>query len=137
MATLEYRKLLRANVALKVLYKSLAAAHLEGMGYSRNVGTIGVNIIMADQLERNTDVELKIFLPNDDQPVNARGKVIWLYACEYIPASGKQYYTCGVQFDAMSTEDAVKASDFVHYLLKERSAQELKNIIDRIEEEKK
>ncbi|MFZ5800049.1 MAG: PilZ domain-containing protein [Candidatus Omnitrophota bacterium] len=137
MATFEYRKLLRASVMLKVTYKTFGEPHLEGSGYSRNVGTIGVNLILSDKIERNTDVEVKILLPDNDIPVIARGKVIWVHRCEYIPPSNKQYYVCGVQFDDMSETDAVKTSDFVHRLLKEKSAQELKKTVDKLEEENK
>lgn len=133
MSTLEYRKLLRADILLKVLYKTKNWPLLEGVAYSKNVGTIGVNIIMGDKLDKNTQLELQIFLPGDERPVVANGKLVWQYKCAYVPESKRQYYASGVQFTDMAPDDAIKASDFIRNLLKNRSDSEVRKIIDMIE----
>lgn len=133
MSTFEYRKLLRADILLKVLYKTKNWPLLEGVAYSKNVGTIGVNIIMGDKLDKNTQLELQIFLPGDDRPVVVKGKLVWQYKCAYVPESKRQYYASGVQFTDMAPDDAIKASDFVRNLLKNRSDAEVKKIIVMIE----
>ena len=133
MSTFEYRKLLRANILLKVLYKTKNWPLLEGVAYSKNVGTVGINIIMGDKLEKNTELSLQIFLPGDDKPVMAAGKLVWQYKCPYLPPSSRQYYTSGIQFSEMAPNDAIRASDFIRNLLKTRSDAEVKKVIDMIE----
>lgn len=133
MATFEYRKLLRANILLKVFYKTKNWPLLEGIAYSKNVGSIGVNIIMADKLDKNTDLELQIFLPDGGKPIFAKGKVIWQYKCSYVPESKNQYYSTGIQFSDMSPNDAIRASDFIRNLLKSRSDAEVIKIVEIIE----
>jgi len=131
--TFEYRKLLRANILLKVLYKTKSWPLLEGVAYSKNVGSVGINIVMADKLEKNVDLEMQIFLPDEEKPVFTKGKVIWQYRCSYIPESKNPYYSTGIQFSDMSPEDAIRASDFIKNILKSRSDAEVKKIVDIIE----
>jgi hypothetical protein len=137
VSTFEYRKLLRANVLLRVLYKAKTAPSLEGIAYTKNVGTIGINMICAHQIERNTGLDLEIFLPQEEKPVIAKGRLIWQYKCSYIPDSKKQYYVCGIQFEDMSPDDAVKTSEFIRHLLQEKSTEEIKKIIEMIEGKEK
>jgi hypothetical protein len=133
MSTFEYRKLLRANILLKVLYKTRSWPLLEGVAYSKNIGTLGLNIIVGDKLEKNAELVLQVFLPGDEKPVLTIGKVIWQYKCSYIPESKRSYYSTGIQFGEMAPDDAVKASDFIRNILKTRSDAEVKKIIDMIE----
>jgi len=133
VSTFEYRKLLRANILLKVLYKTRSWPLLEGIAYSKNVGATGINIIMDDKIDKNTDLELRIFFPEHDNPVYVKGKLIWQCRCSYVPESKKQYFSCGIQFSDMSPEDAIRTSDFIRDLLKNRSDAEVRKIVEIIE----
>jgi len=118
---------------LKVLYKTVKWPLVEGVAYSKNVGTTGVNIIMSDKLDKNVELELQMLFPEDEKPVFAKGKVVWQYKCSYASESHQPYYSTGVQFSDMTPEDAIRASDFIRNLLKSRSDSEVKKIVDIIE----
>jgi hypothetical protein len=133
MSTFEYRKLFRANIVLKVKYKTISESIIEGVAFSRNISSIGINLITADKFEENTELELQVYLYENKKPIFARGKIIWVSECSYVPKSKKRYYSCGIQCTYMSTEDAVSTSDFVREVLKKESYKQIKKIIGKLE----
>ena len=133
MPTFEYRKLFRANIILKVEYHSLKEPKINGIAFSKNISPTGMSIIMADNLEKNSEVELQIYIKEGTKPIYARGKVIWLQECPKVSKSKKKYYSCGIQCDYMSSQDAVSTSDFVRDIVKEQSESQIREIISRLE----
>ena len=133
MPTFEFRKLLRANTVVKVTYKRVGGVSGEGLAYSKNVSSTGINIIMPDKVEKGEKLELHIFTPQSEDPVLATAKIIWQAECPYVPQSRKKYYSTGMQFDYMSSDDAIKTSDFVRVILKQQSAERIRKIIEMLE----
>jgi c-di-GMP-binding flagellar brake protein YcgR len=134
MPTFEFRKLYRVDIALKVEYRTQEEPFVEGVGLSKNLSSTGVNIVTADRLEEGTALELRVYFPSGgQQPLTARGVVEWLAECSFIPLSGKKYYTVAVHFSNMSTEDAIRGSDFVQNTLKEQSEERNREIIEKLE----
>ena len=136
MGTFEQRKLIRADILIKVIYKTIRKPQLEGFSFSKNISTIGINITIVDKLKKNTELEVKIYLPGQGKPVITKGKVIWQVRCSYIPNSKRQYYSTGVQFSHMLTDDAIKTSDFVKDTLTKQSDAWTQKIIKKIESKK-
>jgi len=133
MGTFEHRKLIRANIVLKVIYKTMSKPQLEGFAFSKDLSTTGINIIMPDKLKEATELELQIYFLREKEPIIAKGKVVWQAKCSYISNGKKQYYSTGVQFTDMSNEYAVKTSEFVKNILKKQSDVQTQKIIDKIE----
>ncbi len=133
MATIEYRKLFRANVCLRIHYSVLKPPHKKGITFSRNISSTGINVIILDSLSESDELNLEIFFPNDPKPVVAKGKVIWQRACSYQPKSPKKYYSTGIHFMEMAAEDAIKTSDFIGDVLRIQKESEDKSIIEKIE----
>jgi len=136
MGTFEQRKLTRADVLLKVTYKTVGGPRLEGFSFSRNISTIGINIIIPDKLNKDTELELQVYLPEKEKPIISKGKVIWQVVCPYLPSSKRRYYSIGVQFSHMISDDAIKTSDFVKNILRKQSDTWTKKIIEKIEVER-
>ena len=120
---------------LTVRYGTKAPPVFEGIAFSRNLSSVGVNIVMPHQLIKGTGLELNIHLPGTDETVFAKGKVVWQAECSYVPQSGKKYYSTGIQFYYMSTDDAIKSSDCVRDILKKNSDEQTRAIIDLLEKE--
>ncbi|MFH1655968.1 MAG: PilZ domain-containing protein [Candidatus Omnitrophota bacterium] len=133
MPTFEYRKLFRVNIALKVEYKTLREPILGGVAFSKNMSSTGINIVIPYKLERNTQLELQIYIPENEKPITARGIIVWQTECSYVPKSKKKYYSYGIKFSQMQPEEAIAASDFVRDVLKKQSDTQVKKIIDMIE----
>ncbi|MFC1703260.1 PilZ domain-containing protein [Candidatus Omnitrophota bacterium] len=133
MPTFEFRRLLRANAVLKVSYKVSKALVVEGIAYSKNISSTGINIIMPHALEKGDRIEMHIHVFEKERPVLAKGKIVWQSSCAYVPTSKKKYYSTGIQFSYMSSEDAIKTSDFVRDVLQKQSQERIKQIIETLE----
>ncbi|MFZ5801231.1 MAG: PilZ domain-containing protein [Candidatus Omnitrophota bacterium] len=133
MASLENRKFLRANIALKVEYESLSPPGCQGAAYSKDISVLGMNLIMPDEVARGTRLGLRIFLDEEVPPVAAKGKIVWQRRCDYLPQSNRRYYISGIQFEDMPSDDAVRASEFVRGYLKSQSEADIKRIIEMTE----
>lgn len=133
MPTFEYRKLFRANIILRVDYHSLNDPKIKGIGFSKNISPTGLNIVMADKVEKDSELELKIHIVEGKKPIYAKGKVVWMQECPPVFKTEQQYYSCGIQCNYMSSEDAISTSDFVRDIVKEQSETQIRDIISRIE----
>jgi len=133
MPTFEYRKLFRADIILKVEYSSLKAPKISGIAFSKNISPTGMSIITADNLEKNSELELQIHIKEGKRPIYARGKIIWQHECPKVSPSKKKYYSCGIQCNYMSSQDAISTSDFVRDIVREQSESQIREIISRIE----
>jgi c-di-GMP-binding flagellar brake protein YcgR len=131
--TFEYRKLFRVNIVLKVEYKTLKVPILSGVAFSKNMSSTGMNIVMSHKLERNAELALQIYIPDSNKPITATGIIVWQSECSYTPKSRKKYYSCGIKFSQMQPEQAIITSDFVRDVLRQQSEEEIKKIIDMIE----
>ena len=133
MATIEYRRLFRANVCLKVSYKRVKEPKIVGITFSKNISSSGINVVILDCLKEGDELVLGIFLTEATKPIVARGKVIWQRPCTYQPKSNKKYYSTGLNFLEMAPDDAIKTSDFIGDVLRKQKESEDKAIIDKIE----
>lgn len=133
MATIEYRKLFRANVNLKVNYKIASQPKAAGTTFSRNLSSIGINILIPEKLKEEEKLDLEIFLTESSKPVKAVGKAVWQSQCSYQPKSQRRYYSTGIHFLEMNSDDAIITSDFIGEILRRQKAEEDKLIIEKIE----
>jgi len=133
MSTFEYRKLLRASALLKASFKTKKEPIIHDTVFSKNISCVGINLVMHHKLEKDTELEMHIYLSEHKKPIAASGKVLWQHKCSYIPKSKYQYYLTAIQFHNMSTNDAIRTSDFVRDILKRTSESENRRIIDMIE----
>jgi c-di-GMP-binding flagellar brake protein YcgR len=133
MSTIEYRKLFRANICLKVKYKTLKVPKVEGIAFTRNLSSTGVNVILAQKLKEGDELGLEIFLGQEVNLVVAKGTIIWQRLCTYQPKSQKRYYSAGIHFSEMSPDDAIKASDFITDTLRKQKEDEDRIIIEKME----
>ena len=133
MPTFEYRKLFRANIILRVDYHSLSDPEITGTAFSKNISPTGLNIVMPDKLKEGSELELKIHIVEGKEPIYAKGKIIWIQECPPVFKTEKKYYSCGIQCNYMSSEDAISTSDFVRDIVKEQSESQIKEIISRVE----
>ena len=133
MSTFEFRKLLRVNALLKVEFRTKKEPVAQGIVFSKNISCVGVNLVMSTKLEKDTELDMHIYLSEHKQPVLAIGNVVWQVRCFYVPESKRLYYLTGIQFKNMSSDDAIRTSDFVREVLKRNSEAENRRIIDMIE----
>ena len=91
---------------------------------------------MPDKFERSEELNLRVYL-SEKKPINAKGKIVWIRECSFVPKSKKKYYSCGIQCTFMTAEDAISTSDFVRDVLKKKGDEQIRKIIEKLEEIKK
>ncbi len=83
----------RFNVEIPVKFRSLDS-NIEGSGKIINISAGGGGMIVTTKyLLPGTPLEMQLFIPDDKNPLDANGKVIWLKIME------PTVFLAGVQFD--------------------------------------
>ena len=133
MGTIESRKLFRAPVTLKVTYETIRKPSVKGTFLTGNLSSSGVLVVGPERLEVNEEIMLRLFLRKETLPISIHAKVIWQKPCQYLPKSQKKYFSLGLKFLDMSSEDAIIASDFIYEVVKFQSEKEEEGIIEQFE----
>lgn len=131
--TFEHRKLYRADIILKVDYKTVKAPLVKGTAFTKNISSTGLNVIMPHGLSEGTKIDFKIYIKGDSKAVSGEGEILWSEKCSFKPDSNREYYSAGVLIDDMSSEDAILESDFVREILVRKSMEETIEIIKKLE----
>ena len=134
MSTFEYRKLLRASAMIKVVYRTIKEPVLQETVFSKNISCISMAVITTKELEKDRELLIEIYINEHKEPVAVKGKVVWQSKCSHVPKSQRQFYLTAIIFTDMSTDDAIRTSDFVREILRRHSEAENKRIIDMIED---
>ncbi len=134
MSTFEVRKLFRADIVLKVTYRRSGTDTTDRLAFSKNLSSTGISFIARDNFSPETALDLAIHIGERQAPLRAKGVVKWFFECAHVPKSGRKYYSCGVQLVEMSPEDAIRGSDFVKNILKAKSEEQNRDIINKLEE---
>ena len=66
--------------------------------FMKNISLIGICIVANDDIEVGTDLSLEIYLPGDDEPVLAKGRVIWAQESSFLRSRSKKHYDLGIEF---------------------------------------
>jgi len=136
MSTFEDRKLFRANAILKVEYSTTKEPLVRGTSFTQNLSQTGIGFITDNQLVKDSELDLKIYLPDSESPIFAKGVVVWQYLSSFLPKSKRKYFSTGVEIRDMSSRDAIRESDFVKSSLVEKSERQRCKIIEKLEEGK-
>ncbi len=134
MATIEYRRLFRANVILEVEYETTQLPHRKGLFLSSDMSSSGIRVIGAEPFDVGTEFRLKIPINAQKDIIQATSRIIWQKKCQYVPASRKQYYSYGLRFLEMSPQDAILASDFIYEVVRSSNEMEEQELIQKFEE---
>ena len=108
----EKRKFVRLSALVDVIYNKRAATASE-MSLTRNISQGGICLIAYDELNEQDVLDLKLYLPEDNTPIQAIGKVVWVK--EFIIGSieeGKRY-DVGIEFMDIREEDVNRVNKYV------------------------
>lgn len=84
----------------------------EEAAFTRDVGAGGISIIVNEKIELEVLLILKIYLPDYNDPVKAKGKVVWRQESAFkLPQTTR--YDIGIEFFEISDEDKQKISEYV------------------------
>ena len=71
----------------------------------KNISAGGLCIIMLEKVKIGTPLKLEFSFPNEDKPIVAKGKVMWVEKLTIISTESYVSYDCGVEFVDISPHD--------------------------------
>ncbi|OPX30414.1 MAG: hypothetical protein B1H08_01795 [Candidatus Omnitrophica bacterium 4484_171] len=115
------RKSDRLNLSLRIFYKLPSSSEWTGPLLVENIGGDGLKLNSKIKLKKDTEINLKIELPHEPQPITVKGKIVWCR--EKSPnLSG---YSIGIEFSKMHPRDRRK---FIKYIGKNILIEQLNRI---------
>lgn len=109
-----------------VEYTAIGKAGPKVQCFSENISAGGICIFIADDFDVDTLLSLKIFLPYNEDPLMAKGKIIWRNESLFMGKRGVQNFDIGIEFTEIGEEDR---RDIASYIRK-YSKKEYKNSED-------
>lgn len=103
------RKTQRLLLSLEAIYRISGASKWEKSISLNDLGGQGLSFISNQHLKKNTDLEIKIQVPNESQPILLQGRVA---RCKKEIKNNSSLYTIGVQFCPMSKKNEEKFITF-------------------------
>jgi Tfp pilus assembly protein PilZ len=106
----EKRRFKRFDAFMNVQYRSQETKNIKGSALAKDLSRDGIKVNTVDQLKRGDLVDLVIHVPDDSQPVQTTGKVVWAKPC-----SGKdQGIDYGVSFLMIDPIDKFRVLDYAY-----------------------
>jgi len=109
----EKRKFVRLNFLVDVVYQKRPSAQKERITLSRNISGGGICLIAYEELVKSQLLDLEIYLPDNDEPVKAVGKVAWVNEFVIGDASKGKRFDAGIEFVKIKKEDLEKVNKCV------------------------
>ncbi len=107
----ERRRYPRLKAAV-IEYYLLNGTATEEPSFTRDIGAGGISIIINEEVAVETLLGLKIFLPNQNYPVKAKGRVAWVTESS-LKLPNTKHYDVGIEFIEINELDKQKISQYV------------------------
>ena len=108
----ERRKFPRLNAVVNVEYSIIGEGPLKYTESTKNIGAGGICLIVYEEIKINTLLSLKFFLPDSNEPIQAKGRVVW--KGEFSISSDQiRRYDLGIEFVEIGEEDRERISKYV------------------------
>lgn len=115
----ERRTFVRKEAILRVMYKSETQLQTKEV-FTINVSGKGLCVETSERLEKNSKLELAIFLPDIETPLAAIAKVKWQKKSFKRSKEGKFCFITGLEIMRMTLEERRKLIDLVHRILSKK-----------------
>jgi len=124
----ERRGFPRINVSIVIDYSIVGTQGIK-TGQTKNISVGGACLIIDEDIKPTALLELKIYLPNSDSPIMAKGRVIWesevttltkgrvVWESEVTALSDQRTsFEAGIEFLEIDASSLQKISQFVLFL---------------------
>ena len=101
----EKRKYPRIEAKIKVVFPTLEDLKME---YTRNISAGGIFLKTNRQLDSNAEIDLVLHLPNTDQELHIKGRVVRVMSMSDPKEPGKHLFGVGIRF--MKVEPEVQSA---------------------------
>ena len=107
----EHREYVRSNLSTMVTYRMQSAPQEEKRCISVDVSPTGMKVFSKELLKLEEDLELFFNLPDVDEAIHAKGKVIWAKERE------EKFSECGIEFTQIDDSCVEKINRYVKQTL--------------------
>lgn len=104
---------------IAVIYSTDRQEDLKAVGFTENIGTKGIYLNVAKELNENSILFLKMNLPHSHTPIQFKGRVVWVKQINKRLRPERAGYELGIEFIEISEDDHNKVIKFVLDSLKE------------------
>ena len=90
-----------------VEYFAIGKASPREMSFTEDISAVGIRILSSDEIAIDTILLLKMYLPHHNEPVEAKGRVVWTRQSRFLRKEGQpgKHYDIGIEFIEISDED--------------------------------
>lgn len=100
---IEKRRFVRANFPCIIIIYTPKQHSIST--HTENIGAGGVRVIIEEKLEINDVVGLEIFLYKEKQPIECKGKVVWVVEKESLYRKNLIFCDIGIEFYSIKEGD--------------------------------
>ena len=112
-----------------VEYAPVGKSLPQEMCFSENISAGGICIFISDDLNVDALLALKIFLPYNDGPLKAKGRIIWRKESSFMGKRGVENYDIGIEFTEIDEEDRKSIAAYIRKYSRKKVALEDLDII--------
>lgn len=96
-----------------VEYYPIGRAEATEMSFTENIGAGGICIFVTENLDIDTLLFLKIYLPHKETPIEAKGKVVWTAKSSFLGIERTKNFDVGVTFVEIGEDDRKDIAEYV------------------------
>jgi len=109
----ERRQFVRLNVLTDISYTKRMPSEVTKLSLSRNISSGGICLIVYEPLQKSDVLDLKIYLPEGSEPINAVGKVVWTKEFVMGDSPKNKRYDAGIEFVEVEKKDLERIQKYV------------------------
>lgn len=114
----EKRKFVRLDTRVKVEYHIIELSETELKSFTKNLSQGGICLFLDSLVRKDTLLELKLFLPEQTEPIQTTGKIVWIDSFKLGNKDAQEQYEAGIEFINISDEDRKKIAKYVFTMMK-------------------
>ncbi len=107
----EHREFVRSNLSTMVTYKMASSPDVEKRCITVDISPTGMKVFSKELIKIEEDMEISFNLPDVEELIQAKGKVIWAKERE------EKFSECGIEFTQIDSECVKKIDAYVKQTL--------------------
>ncbi len=107
----EKRRFPRLDIRVKVEYQIAESPQNKIKSFTKNVSQGGICLFLDSSLDKGTLLDLKLYMPDKNEPILATGKIAWIEKFEV--GDTKEQFEAGIEFIDIAKEDSDRVAKYV------------------------
>lgn len=109
----ERRHFVRLDTRVKIEYKIVESPLSKLNSFTKNISEGGICLFLDSFVQKGTLLDLKLFLPEEPELIQATGKIVWIDRYKLGDASAQEHYEAGIEFMDIADTDQKRIGKYV------------------------